>query len=88
VLQALRERLRCKETWVVGANRYRNPDEDLPANFEAQRKDYYAALSLPLQAEEFITGVKRDRQQRLGKPRNHDAGAAPATKSASCTSIH
>jgi len=48
VLQALRERLRCKEIWVVGANRYRNPDEDLPANFEAQRKDYYAALSLPL----------------------------------------
>jgi TnpA family transposase len=26
VLQVLRERLRCKEIWVVGANRYRNPD--------------------------------------------------------------
>src|SRR6266851_5206677 len=46
VLQALRERLRCKEIWGVGANRYRN-NEDLPANFEPQRKDYYAALSLP-----------------------------------------
>jgi len=30
VLQVLRGRLRCKEIWVVGANRYRNPDEDLP----------------------------------------------------------
>jgi hypothetical protein len=30
VLQALRERLCCKEIWVLGANRYRNPDEDLP----------------------------------------------------------
>ncbi len=25
VLEALREQLRCKEIWVVGANRYRNP---------------------------------------------------------------
>ena len=25
VLEALREKLRCKEIWVVGANRYRNP---------------------------------------------------------------
>ena len=65
VLQALRERLRCKEIWVVGANRYRNPEEDLPANFEAQRKDYYAALSLPLQAEEFIAGVKREMTEAL-----------------------
>jgi hypothetical protein len=75
VLQALRERLRCKEIWVVGANRYRNPDEDLPANFEAQRKDYYAALSLPLQAEEFIAGVKREMTEALvmldyGLPKN------------------
>ena len=31
VLQALRDGLRCKEIWVVGANRYRNPDDDLPA---------------------------------------------------------
>jgi hypothetical protein len=28
VLKALRERLSCKEIWVVGANRYRNPDDD------------------------------------------------------------
>ena len=40
VLEALRDKLRCKEVWVVGANRYRNPDEDLPADFEAQRTPY------------------------------------------------
>ena len=28
VLQRLREQLRSKEVWVVGADRYRNPDED------------------------------------------------------------
>src|SRR5262249_37128950 len=36
VLDALRDNLRCKEVWVVGANRYRNPDDDVPADFEAQ----------------------------------------------------
>ena len=41
VLEALREQLRCKEIWVVGANRYRNPDEDLPADFDVNRDDYY-----------------------------------------------
>lgn len=30
VLDALRDGLRSKEIWVVGADRYRNPDEDLP----------------------------------------------------------
>ena len=43
VLQALRERLRCKEVWVVGADRYRNPDEDVPTDFTIQT--YYAACS-------------------------------------------
>jgi hypothetical protein len=47
VLQVLRERLRCKEIWVVGGNRYRNPDEDLPTDFEVQREQYYTALNLP-----------------------------------------
>jgi hypothetical protein len=85
VLQALRERLRCKEIWVVGANRYRNPDEDLPANFEAQREDYYAALSLPLQAEEFIAGVKREMTEALamldcGLPNNPGQHLAEAPR--------
>ncbi len=57
VLEALREQLRCKEIWVVGADRYRNPDEDLPADFEAQRGTYYAALHLPREADVFVDGV-------------------------------
>jgi hypothetical protein len=65
VLQALRERLRYKEIWVVGANRYRNPDEDLPDDFEAQRETYYAALLQPLAAEEFINQIKRRMTKEL-----------------------
>jgi hypothetical protein len=54
LLEALREQLRCKEIWIVGANRCRIPDEDLPADFEENREEYYKALELPLDAERFI----------------------------------
>jgi hypothetical protein len=66
VLEAVRERLRCKEIWVVGANRYRNPDEDLPADFEANRDEYYKALDLPLDADRFISQVQEEMREALG----------------------
>src|SRR3954469_20096152 len=59
VLQTLRERLRCKEVWVTGADRFRNPDEDLPADFAERREACYARLGLPTRAEEFV-GALRD----------------------------
>ena len=59
VLQVLREHLRCKELWVVGANRYRNPEDDLPADFDAQRAAYCAALHLPLDADTFMTKLQQ-----------------------------
>ena len=65
VLEALRERLRCKEIWVVGANRYRNPDEDLPADFERNREHYYQALELPLEVERFITDLQAEMREAL-----------------------
>lgn len=59
VLQALRDKLRCKEIWVVGADRYRNPDEDLPTDFEERRTENYKALKQPLDAEEFINKIRK-----------------------------
>ena len=58
VLQALRDGLRCKEIWVVGANRYRNPEEDLPTDFEQQKEAYYQALQQPEDVEAFITNLR------------------------------
>ncbi|WP_088225402.1 Tn3 family transposase [Desulfosporosinus sp. FKB] len=58
-LQALRDRLRCKEVWVKGADRYRNPDEDLPADFEIRREENYKALNQPMDAESFINALKQ-----------------------------
>ncbi len=58
VLQALRDKLRCKEIWVVKADKYRNPEEDLPDNFEDKRAEYYEDLNQPTNADVFINQVK------------------------------
>ena len=74
-LEALREQLRSKEIWVAGSNRYRNPDEDLPADFDARRDVYYAALRLPQDGKMFIAGVQQEMREALkifdrGLPKN------------------
>ncbi len=74
-LEALREQLRCKEVWIVGANRYCNPDEDLPVDFDGQRAAYYEVLNLPLDANTLIAGLQQEMRTALatfdtGLPRN------------------
>ena len=64
VLQALREQLRCKEVWVLGADRYRNPDDDLPVDFEVRRQEYYTALKQPPGADAFVARLKRSMSSR------------------------
>jgi TnpA family transposase len=58
VLRALREKVRCKEVWVHGAHRFRNPDEDLPHDFDVRRDEYYATLGQPRAAETFVEHVR------------------------------
>ena len=58
VMRELREKLRCKEIWVEGADRYRNPDEDVPRDFAQQRETFYTELHQPLESETFITDEK------------------------------
>jgi hypothetical protein len=76
-LAAVREKLRCKEIWVDGANRYRDPDEDLPADFASARESHYSALRLPLSAQQFIDKIRKEMKEELGAldkelPRNPD----------------
>jgi Tn3 transposase DDE domain/Domain of unknown function (DUF4158) len=85
VLQALRDQLRCKEIWVVGADRYRNPDEDVPQDFAVRRPTYYAALNLPAQAEAFIQHVQQEMRDELAAldrtlSRNADVEILPKAK--------
>jgi TnpA family transposase len=65
VLHALRDGLRSREIWVEGANRFRNPDADLPTDFEAKREAYYATLQQPLEVEAFIGKLRAEMHQQL-----------------------
>ena len=65
VLTALREKVRCKEVWVKGAHRFRNPDEDLPQDFDSRRDEYYTALGQPLKARQFVEELHRKMEMAL-----------------------
>ena len=92
--EALRERLRCKEVWVAGADRYRNPDEDLPADFaDAPGRLLRRASACRTDAGAFI-GRRCGRRcggagaARRGLPQQPAASASsrrPAARIAVCT---
>jgi TnpA family transposase len=65
VLRALRKRLRTKEIWVAGADRYRNPELDLPADFDAKRDSYYELLKAPKDVEVFIKNIQDSMREWL-----------------------
>jgi TnpA family transposase len=86
VLQRLEHALKCKEVWVEGAYAFRNPSEDLPANWteEAQRTAYYRTLQQPIEVTSFLDPLRQRLTQTLTQfnrelPRNpHVHLAAPA----------
>jgi TnpA family transposase len=65
VLTALREKVRCKEVWVKGADRFRNPDQDLPEDFDARREEYYAAIGQPRNAKVFVESLRDNLSKAL-----------------------
>ena len=60
VLKVMREQLRCREIWVVGSRRYRNPEDDLPQDFEERKADYYEDLGIPFDAKAFTTSLREE----------------------------
>lgn len=77
VLHSLRKRLRTKEIWVKSARKYCDPAKDLPQDFENRRADYYARLSLPSNAANFVSKLSDKMQHALeafdkGLPNNRD----------------
>jgi TnpA family transposase len=65
VLDSLRDRLRSKEIWVEGADHFRNPETDLPQDFDVHWEHYYAALGQPVTADVFIQHLKQSMHQAL-----------------------
>ncbi len=78
VLIALKDALRRREVYVEGAGRWRDPDEDLPGDFEDNRDVHYAALAKPLDPTEFIADLKRRMRAALDKLSPAWPLAAPA----------
>ena len=64
-LQALRDALRCKEIWVVGADRWRDPDEDLPADYAQRRVEHYRTLRKPLDPSQFVDELREEMSSEL-----------------------
>ena len=58
LLHVLREALKNRDIWLVGAFRYRNPADDLPPDFETHRDSHYDVLDLPGDAGAFIEGIR------------------------------
>lgn len=71
VLKVLREQLRCREVWVVGSRRYRDPEADLPQDFEERRADYYEEMGIPLDPREFTAALREELTQHLTTLNKH-----------------
>ena len=65
VLSQLRDSIRTREIWVEGADRYRNPDRDLPADFDERRETYYADLGLRQDAHAFVADIRASLAEEL-----------------------
>ncbi|WP_419737835.1 Tn3 family transposase [Ruegeria sp.] len=65
ILGQLRSSIRAREIWVEGADRYRNPDHDLPADFDERRASYYAGLGLPQDAQAFVANIRSELEDEL-----------------------
>ena len=58
VLGALREAIRRREIWVVGAGKWRNPETDLAHDFDLHRDVHYKAIRQPTDATEFVESLR------------------------------
>jgi Tn3 transposase DDE domain/Domain of unknown function (DUF4158) len=70
VFQTLREKLRCKDIWVYGAYKWRDPDDDLPQDYEDKRAENYAALRKPLDATKFTAELIEEMDSELSALNN------------------
>ena len=65
ILEALCKQLGYKGVWITGGYRYRNPQEDLPQDWETRREYYYQLLDMPLDVEEYIHQLQQRLDQNL-----------------------
>jgi TnpA family transposase len=67
VLVALRDALRRREVYVDGGRRWRNPEDDLPGDFDDTREVHYAALRQPVDPTAFIDSLRDRMSEALAR---------------------
>ena len=65
VMHKLRNKLRIREVWVEDGYKYRNPEKDLPQDFETNKEKYFSLLEQPIKSNDFINEVKNDLKRSL-----------------------
>jgi TnpA family transposase len=58
VLEQLKDFLGFKAIWVGRSYSYRNPNKDIPKDFNEMRESYYELLNLPIKPKNFISTLK------------------------------
>jgi len=58
IFKVLRDKLKTKEAWIVGAFKYRDPECDIPKYFDDNKEYYYGILNQPLSVNEFNKSLK------------------------------
>jgi len=59
LLLSLRDKIRCREIWITDSEKYRNPDKDIPQDFEEKRPFYLENLQLPKKSTSFVSELKK-----------------------------
>ena len=59
LLYSLKDKLKVKEVWVGNSYKYRNPEEDLPQDFEAKKEHYFELVDKPLNGKRFTREIKQ-----------------------------
>lgn len=67
VLETFMKQLICKNIWIAGSYRYRDPYHDMPKDFEERKAFYYDWLGLPIEANVFIEQLKNNTHQALAR---------------------
>lgn len=58
VIHKLRNKLRIREVWIESGYKYRNPEYDLPQDFDKNKDKYFALLKQPQKVDDFINELK------------------------------
>ena len=65
VLEKLKELLVYKAIWIENSYRYRNPNDDMPKDYDAKKEEYCQMLGLPTTAKVFIDQLKTLQKDKL-----------------------